>query len=159
QRLAEKRHDAAEKGKDPVKAKLSKADKEKLDASFPRTLLDALQIDTGDLKKQGWSSFPGTRWVDYVRRADAIATLPRASVSLFARRPPAAARFALASQVLPRLTECLSLAERLRAALMSHSDAAAVFSGKDEHKNPLEGNRHAFILPEANGTHGSITHV
>lgn len=159
QRLAEKRHDAAEKGKDPVKAKLSKADKEKLDASFPRTLLDALQIDTGDLKKQGWSSFPGTRWVDYVRRADAIATLPRASVSLFARRPPTAARFALASQVLPRLTECLSLAERLRAALMSHSDAAAVFSGKDEHKNPLEGNRHAFILPEANGTHGSITHV
>src|SRR5690606_7288605 len=118
QRLAEKRHDAATKGKDPSKVKLAKADKDKLDASLPLTRIDALELDTGKLKKQGWSSIPGTRWVDYVRPADAVATVPRASASLTTQRPPTAARFALASQVLPRLTECLSLADRVRAALM-----------------------------------------
>ena len=159
QRLAEKRHDAGAKGKDPSKVKLSKADKDKLDASFPRTLLDALELDTGDLKKQGCSSIPGTRWVDYVRPSDAVSTLPRASASLTTQRPPTAARFALASSVLPRLTECLSLADRVRMALMSRSDAVPVFSGKDERGDPLEGNRHCFILPEANGAHGRITHV
>lgn len=159
QRLAEKRHDAATKRKDPSKVKLSKADKDKLDASLPHTLIDALELDTGELKKQGWSSVPGTRWVDYVRPTDTVATVPRASASAITQHRPTAARFALASQVLPRLTECLSLADRVRAALMSRSNAIPVFSGKDEHSNPLEGNRHAYILPEANGPHGRITHV
>ncbi len=159
QRLSEKKHDAAIKGKDPSKVKLSKSDKDKLDASLPRTLLEALELDTGELKKQGWSSVPGTRWVDYVRPRDAVTTLPRANASPAARELPTAARFALASQVLPRLTECLSLADRVRAALMSRSDATIVFSGKDEQGRPLTGNQHAFILPEANGAHGRITHV
>ncbi len=34
-----------------------------------------------------------------------------------------------------------------------------MFAGKDDAGNPLRGNGHAFILPEANGTHGRITHV
>lgn len=159
QRLSEKKQDATTKGKDANKVKLTKSDKDKLDASLPRTLLDALELDTGELKKQGWSSVPGTRWVDYVRPRDSVATLPRATASPAAGAQPTAARFALASQALPRLTECLSLADRVRAALMSRSDAIIVFSGKDEHGQPLSGNRHAFVLPEANGAHGRITHV
>src|SRR5690606_27852843 len=99
------------------------------------------------------------RWVDYVRPTDTVATVPRASASATTQHRPTAARFALASQVLPRLTECLSLAARVRAALLSRSNASPVFSGKDERGHPLEGNRHAYILPEANGPHGRITHV
>jgi CRISPR-associated protein Csb2 len=73
---------------------------------------------------------------------------------------PTVARFALASQVLPRLTSAIVEAEKIRTKLVSHSGNAPVFKGKDpETEAILSGHRHAFILPEANGRHGEITHV
>lgn len=85
--------------------------------------------------------------------------LPRGQRRRFEGRLPTAARFAVAGQVPPQLTECLSLADRVRTALMSRSDGAQVFSGKSEAGEPLQGNRHAFILAEANSRHGRISHV
>lgn len=158
-RLAAKRRDAEAKRKDPGNVKLRKVEKDKLDASLPRNLMDALEADTGDLQEQGWSAVPGTRWVDYVHPYDLFTNLPRRQARRAKAELPTAARFAVASQVPPRLTECLSFAAHVRAALMSRSDAVPVFSGKDTVGNPLQGNRHAFILPEANGPHGRITHV
>lgn len=102
---------------------------------------------------------PGTRWVDYVRPRDLLTNLPSRRVVRVERELPTAARFAVASQVPPRLTECLSFADRVRTALMSRSHGAGVFSGKDSAGNPLKGHRHVFILPEAHGAHGRITHV
>jgi CRISPR-associated protein Csb2 len=158
-RLAEKRRDAEARGRDASGVKLGKADKNKLDSVLPRNLLDALDVDTGDLQKQGWSSVPGTRWVEYVRPRDLVTTLPRRQASRAKSELPTAARYAVASQVPPRLTESLSFADRVRTALMSRSCGEAVFSGKAPDGEPLQGNQHAFILPEANGAHGRITHV
>lgn len=157
--LGDKRERAAKRGKDPAKVKLSASDKKKLDAAVPATLMDALHVDTGELHKQGWSGVPGARWVDYARPRDRLALLPVPRSRPSATELPTVARFAVASDVPPRLTEAVSVAERVRRALMSRSDGAPVFAGKDASGNPLRGHQHAFVLPEANGEHGYVTHV
>jgi CRISPR-associated protein Csb2 len=157
-RLADKRSAAKAKGKDPDAQKLTKSDKDKVDSTLPKNLMEALQVDTGELRRQGWSGIPATRWVDYVRPRE-LESHPRARSAIKKPIPPTVARFALASQVRPRLTDAVSLAERVRVALMARSDGAPIFSGKDALGNPRRGHGHTFILPEANGAHGRITHV
>lgn len=160
ERLAgEKREKQRAKGKDPEKVKLSTADKKKLDAILPKSLLDALHAETGDLQKQGWSAVPGARWQAYSRPRDLLNLAPPRQPRPSMPRLPTIARFAIASQVPPRLTEVVSVAERIRAALMSRSDAHPVFSGRDANGELLRGHQHAFVLPEANGAHGHISHV
>lgn len=157
--LAGKREKAVNTGKDPHKARLTGADRKKLSEALPANLLDALHADTGDLQKQGWSGVPGTRWLDYARPRDLLTTSPARRPRRTVATPPSVARFAIASHAPPRLTEVVSVAERVRRALVSRSDALPVFSGKDAEGKPLQGHRHAFILPEANGSHGHVTHV
>ncbi len=158
-RLHEKQSNAAAKGKDPGAEKLTPADKKKIDRQLPGSLLEALQVDTGDLRRQGWSAAPGSRWVDYVRPRSLLDLAPTLSAPARTAKPPTAARFALTSAVPPRLTEAISVAERVRAALMCRSDAGPVFSGRDADGEPRDDHEHAFILPEANGAHGHVTHV
>lgn len=157
--LAKKRRAAEAKGKDPSRVKVVKADKDAADAMYPKSLIEALRVNTNDLLNQGWNEAPGTRWVDYTRPRDALAGAARAFARVHSTSEPTTARFALAGQVPPRLVEGLYLAANLRKALMSHSEAAPVFSGKSPEGEPLKGNRHAFILPEAYGDHGRISHV
>lgn len=160
ERLAEKRVRAGARGKAPEKQKLTAKDREKVATQLPETLFEALQVDTGDLRKAGWSSPPGSRWLDYRRPVGKISARPaprHARKDAEAKRT--VARFALASAVLPRLTEAVPVAERVREGLMSRGGAVSVFSGKDDDGRPLRGHRHAFILPEANGRHGQLTHV
>jgi CRISPR-associated protein Csb2 len=63
-----------------------------------------------------------------------------------------------------RLTETIVLADRVHEALVSLSDGASVFTGCDSHREPLHGNRHAYIFCESNGRQaendeGKITHI
>lgn len=158
--LEDKQARARTRGKAPEKQKLTAKDRQKVSAQVPETLFEALQADTGDLRKAGWSAPPGSRWLDYRRPAGKISARP-------VPRPPrkdaepkrTVARYALASAVLPRLTEALKVAEKVREGLMSRGGAVPVFSGKDSDGRPLRGHRHAFILPEANGRQGRLTHV
>lgn len=159
-RLAEKRARAAAKGKPPEGEKLTAKDRQQLTADLPASLFDALHVDTGELRRAGWSDPPGSRWVDYRRPEGSISTRP---APRRARRAPegerTVARFALASPVLPRLTEAISVADRLHRALVKYSDGAPVFSGKDAAGDPLHGHCHALYLPEANGRDGRIAHL
>lgn len=157
--LVEKRERAVKKGKNPDSIKVTGADKNKLDAALPSTLLEALHVDTSELRRQGWSAVPGARWVDYARPRGLVGVSPARRRRRRATSRPTVARFAVASRVPPRLTEAVSVAERIRTALMSRSDGHPVFSGKDDDGAPLRGHAHAFVLPEANGVHGYITHV
>ena len=64
----------------------------------------------------------------------------------------------------PRLTETISLAEKVHVALVSRSNGSPVFTGCDESGIPLKGHRHAYIFCESNvglgrGDRGEITHV
>ncbi|MDH5676745.1 MAG: type I-U CRISPR-associated protein Csb2 [Myxococcales bacterium] len=157
-RLEAKRRKQIAKGKDSA-ISLSKAEKAKAAAQIPETLRGALEIDTEDVRKQGWNWPPGSRSLAYFRDGSvgpvgaAAATRPAEAIL------PTVARFAVASQAPPRLTEAVSVADRMRSALLSHSDGAVVFAGKQPHGSPLQGHRHAFVLPESHDRFGRITHV
>jgi CRISPR-associated protein Csb2 len=153
--LEEKRRRAGNKGK--AAEKLSPKEEAALASAFPGSVYEALGATTDVIRKGGWNRPPGSRWVEYTRpRAGArpVASARRASGLL-----PKVARFAFAGQVLPRLTDAILLADRVREALLRHSDGSPVFLGRDASGSPLSGHEHAFILPEANGRHGRITHV
>ncbi|MBZ0115440.1 MAG: type I-U CRISPR-associated protein Cas5/Cas6 [Sandaracinaceae bacterium] len=156
--LADKRRRAEEKGKDPGSAKLTPKDKAAAARTLPGSVYDALVVETDVMRKEGWSRPPGSRWIEYA--LPTYQPRPRARVQMMTRALPTVARFALAGQVLPRLTDAVVEAEKLRVALLSHSGRAPVFTGRDPDTGSiLTGHRHAFVLPEANGRHGHITHV
>ena len=145
-------------------SKLKKKDLDKIEQSIPADLFSALHADTGDLKKAGWSQPPGSVWMYYARPRDAFAVIPRAAKMEDRQETATIARFAVASQVPPKLTDAISFAERIHIALVSRSDGSTVFTGCDESNRPLTGHKHAFIFCESNlglgkGRRGEITHV
>lgn len=77
------------------------------------------------------------------------------------------ALYALQSGVRPPVTETLELAERVRRKLMGiHARIAGdpvrvswKFSGKDAAGKPLDGHRHAYILPQDRDGDGWLDHL
>lgn len=128
----------------------------------PADILAVLELDVGELHRQGWSGVPGARWVSYgVSSARPIAR----ELGMRSGSVPTIARFALAGSVLPKLTQAVSVGERFRQALMAWSRdenglPARVFSGKESAEEPdcREGQGHAWYLPEVN-ERGRIDHV
>lgn len=134
----------------------------------PDDVLDALEVNISDLHAQGWNGIPGTRWVTYDLKANEKKrshASERLGLSTYASvKKPTFARFALASNVLPKLTEAVAIGERLHQALMRWSrdeagNSASVFSGRDESGNyRTDNHQHAWYLPEPNDK-GVIEHV
>ena len=60
------------------------------------------------------------------------------------------ARYAVAGQGLPLLTETITLAETVHRALVELSDGSQVFTGCDSSHRPLQGHGHAHIFCESN---------
>lgn len=158
--LEARRRRALEKDKPMDDVKLTSRDRKAAEEALPADLFDALHADTGDLRRRGWSQPPGSRWMDYRRPRDLLDSAPAPRPARAAGPPPSTARFALAGKVPPSLTDALSFAEKVRDALMRNSDGAPVFSGRRSREGELlSGHRHAFILPEANGRDGRVTHL
>lgn len=159
QLLQQEQSKMANQGKDPEKAKLSKAQKDKLEQAAPTDLLAAMTTDHADLQKQGWSQPPGSQWVEYVRPRDAFAFSAEHRFPQTSQDYPTVARFAVSSAVLPRLPDVLPFAEKIRKALLSRSDGHPAFVGRDSEGLPNQGHSHTYILPEANRvmgqTHGA----
>ncbi len=127
----------------------------------------AICLSTGELNADGWSIPPAQKLVDYLRPADALDTRPPSPRRILGARFHQA-RFALHSKVLPRVTETVSFAERIRAKLMGISrrrhggDPAAVspvFSGKDAAGRPAAGHKHAYFLPLDEDGDGRLDHL
>ena len=139
----------------------------KVDDSVPPDLWSALHAETGTLQQQGWSMPPGSRWVDYVRPANAFRVTYHPQQALLAEIRPTVARFALAGAVLPRLTDAVTLGERMRQALMAKTrgvegsaGALALFSGRAGDGTPLDDDHsHAFFLPADDDGDGRIDHL
>ncbi len=157
--LSEKRAKAVARGKPADSVRLSAADHRAIAAMMPATVFHALQADTAALQEQAWTRPPGTRWVTYARPRALVTTAPAAVARSHDERLPTVARYAVAGNVPKRLTDAVEVAGQVRKSLMSHSDAAPVFSGRDPDGQPARDHRHAFILPEASGRRGLITHV
>lgn len=156
--LSQKRLKAREKGRAAEKVKLSSREVATLEAALPGSVYEALTAETEVVREQGWNRPPGSRWVEYARPRLEIRRTGTSGRTV--RRLPTVARYALAGRVRPRLTDAVVEAEKIRVALLSHSDGAPVFSGRDPVTGArLTGHRHSFIIPEANGRHGHITHI
>lgn len=109
----------------------------------PRDWWHVVQQDVGRLRDEGWSRPPGVQRVPYrfdkhtpARRA------PRRQVG----DAPVLARYELWSPVRPSLTLALDIGDRVRAALIKHSDGDAVFAGHAGPGQTLD-HQHAYFLP------------
>ena len=131
-----------------------------------RTWVEAIGLSTGQLIAEGWSWHPLLRWVTYGRRNDALRIKPVAAKSQ--RREIRSVRYALDSNVLPVITETVSIAERVRTHLMGihkkvvnddPTKVSARFSGKDQQGKAAIGHEHVFILPTDEDGDGRIDHV
>jgi CRISPR-associated protein Csb2 len=142
----------------PGKLAKGKAKKKVVIPSPPKDIYEALYADTSELQAAGWSLPPGAAHVNYTRDAHAFDVAPLPILHPHRDRPTVA-RFAIASQVLPRITQALSVAERVHQSLCKISDNASVFTGHDPEGKPLTGHQHAYIWCEALGERDAITHI
>lgn len=157
-RMLERRLEGKKQGSaNPESVKLTKTDRRRIDDSLPESAFAALHADTNRLKKQGWNRPPGTRWIAYDRPALRTASPEVRSRGVVSPRPNVA-RYALASDAPPRLTEALFWCERIHKALVDRSDGHPVFRGTRPDGTPVESHDHAHLFAEAHGQHGHISH-
>jgi CRISPR-associated protein Csb2 len=128
-----------------------------------------LSVETLQLEKARWSDPPGSKWIRYLRPRDCF----RISLKPARRdsRPATiqVVRFAIDSNVLPLVTETLPVAEAARRALMGIygrltetggvRGRSQVFSGKNEHGEPLADHTHAYYLPSDEDGDGRLDHL
>lgn len=134
----------------------------KLIATLPATLLDALSLDTADLRKQGWSQPPAARKVSYLRPLDALK--PQRKPVARAQPSVKTMLFVVDGKPLPRVENSLKMGELMRFAVMSQCKRAfgeqsipSIFSGHDLAQTGVH--RHAFYLPWDSNADGRIDRV
>ncbi|ODA32078.1 type I-G CRISPR-associated protein Csb2 [Planctopirus hydrillae] len=156
------------KGKPTEGIKLSKKDELVIQEAIPASVLGALHADTSELRKAGWNQPPGSQSLNYIRPFHAFASFTnRRKPDSSRKKRPTVAQFLVSSPVRPRLTDTLTLGNRIRKALMCCSkkirqddNTSIVFSGKGEDGKRLkESHAHAHILCESNDKFGRITHA
>lgn len=153
----------AERAKAVAKGKtfkaLSKSERDKVEERTPRDVVLALLQDTGALRKAGWSQPPGTRWVGYFRRSEALVPRVVAPPRRYGDDRPTTALLALSSDtsnadVFPPITDAVRRLDALHDALVRFSDVgqgpSPCFTGK-VNDVPLSGHRHARLIPLALG--------
>lgn len=131
----------------------------KLAGTLPESLLDALSVETSDLRALGWSQPPASRKELYRRSAEALR--PRRKPQPATPLTATTACYILIGRPLPRVEDTVRIGELFRRAVMSEAkklfgeDAIpAVISG---HGLPKENrHRHAFYLPWDQNNDGRI---
>jgi CRISPR-associated protein Csb2 len=134
----------------------------KLAKTLPENLLDALSVDTADLRRQGWSQPPAARKVSYLRSLDALK--PKHGVTPIVAPSATTASFILTGKPLPRVEDGVRIGELMRAAVMSQArhifgedSIPPIFSGHG--LPPGSCHRHAFYLPWDSNGDGRIDRV
>ncbi|MGE3277885.1 MAG: type I-U CRISPR-associated protein Csb2 [Vicinamibacterales bacterium] len=118
--------------------------------TLPESFIEALSVETSDLRRNGWSLPPAARKVNYVRPADALR--PRRTVHHASPRSFDTVQYVMAGKPLPRAEDTLRIGELLRQAVMSRVrhelGETAIPPALSGHDLP-QGNRHqhAFYLP------------
>jgi len=136
--------------------RLSAAQRRRVEANFPADMIAALSIDTGALRKAGWSRPPGSAERVYFRPAAAIERAPAPPLrrpKRGRRAPPTVALYEVSSEtvageVLPRLARVTACAHRVHQSLAKISDGfacAETLTGRAR-GGPSKGHLHAHIL-------------
>lgn len=137
-----------------------RASKKSTIGALPADIFEALLADTGDLQRAGWNLPPGSQLVSYTRPQHIFEVQPIRRSIPARKTSPSVARYAIASAVLPRITQAISVAERVHQSLVKFSNSAAVFTGRDADGSLAIGHRHAHIFCESSGEHrDAITHL
>jgi CRISPR-associated protein Csb2 len=131
----------------------------KLAKTLPESLLDALSVQTSDLRALGWNRPPASRKEFYRRPAEALR--PRRKPQPAIAPVATTARYVLIGKPLPRVEDTIRIGESFRKAVMSEAKKLfgenaipAVISG---HGLPKENrHRHAFYLPWDENNDGRI---
>lgn len=128
------------------------------------TWMETLIFSTADLQKKGWNRHPLLNKQRYAivhqQRHD--------TASRNSEHEGIIVTYALYAKPLPPVTETVTIADRVRAGLMSRhrqicggeeSRVSSLFSGKDAMGFPLKGHKHAFYWPCDLDGDGRIDHV
>lgn len=145
---------------------MRRKEKEQFMKTLPDDWLDALCVDTSELRAAGWSAPPAAKAVYYCRPLQALVSLRSRPLRLSSSRRirPTTLRYALAAKPLPAVEQSVRVGEWARLAAMGRSKQLL---GKEHipwqisgHDAP-EGNRHqhAFFLPEDADGDGRIDHL
>lgn len=123
-----------------------------------------LLAETADFHKERWSDPPGSRWLTYLRPANAFAPKPIPRPAAPAS-PVHVVRYALDGTVLPLLTETIYVAETARRYAQGNfgrlfgAESSPVLSGKAVDGNRLSGHGHSFFLPTDEDGDGRLDHL
>jgi CRISPR-associated protein Csb2 len=148
----------AQQPQEQVKAKGKKAKGKSSSSSLPSSIFEVLHAETATLQAEGWLIPPGSRWADYTRRVECFQPGP-VQPSRQVKKLVTVARFAVASTVLPRITQALSVAERMHQMLTKFTDGKAcarVFIGKEANGDLIQGHQHTHIFCELGEKRDSI---
>lgn len=135
-----------------------------LQTTIPERLLDALRLETGDIRSAGWSRPPGSSEILYQRPRDAMSAV---SFKPNFKKPEAifyTCRFVLSGKTLPLMEDAVRIGELMRLAVMKR---AKNILGEDHIPFELSGHAlpgdtchgHVFFLPEDKFGDGRIDHV
>ncbi len=171
---ARERSAAAGKRPPTVRA-LQRARERVFGPTLPERLLDALQIESNEYQKYGWSRPPAAREVVYDRAP--LSPVPRRMIPP-SRKPEvrrvSVARYLLAGRPRPRIEDAIRIGELMRRAALARFGwepdaqtgrnrplAPPEISGRDADGRPLQDaeHTHAFWLPEDADGDGRIDHV
>ncbi|WP_089729559.1 type I-G CRISPR-associated protein Csb2 [Candidatus Thiosymbion oneisti] len=143
---------------------LKPKDKKAIAATLPESWLDAIGVESAELRAAGWNIPPASRDIPYRVRDEILRSSGRLSPRSVAHKDATTFRFAVYGKPLPRVEDAVRMGEWLRLAAMSQ---AKKLLGEDAvppwisgHGLP-DGNRHdhAFWLSEDTDRDGKIDHL
>ena len=149
-----RRREAALARRKPPPTTLTKAQQRRVSESIPESVIGAMSLDTGTIRKAGWSRPPGSVEQIYWRPSGAVDVAPVMVVQPAAHRsPPTCALYRLSSDteagtVLPALSTALRQGDRAHSRVASLADGlehAAVLVGRVDGR-PATGHEHAHFL-------------
>lgn len=135
-------------------------------ATLPERLLDALRLESGDIRREGWSRPPGMQYITYRRPLFGVqSTRTSTRIQIRNEHPVTTVRLLLSGKPLPRIEDAVRIGELVRLAAISKADHASeedgdvppVLSGHGLGE-PNE-HQHAFYLPEDQDNDGHLDHV
>jgi CRISPR-associated protein Csb2 len=146
------------------RADIKSRDRKAIAATLPESWLDAIGIETADLRAAGWNMPPACRQIQYLATAELLRSNAQIRPVQLPERPVVTFRFALYGRPLPRVEDTVRVGEWLRWAAMSQ---AKRLLGEDCIPSLISGhglpddNRHAhaFWLPEDADGDGHIDHL
>ncbi len=126
--------------------------------------IEKLCMRTSEMRGKGYLYPPGTELLTYfLRNVDSVES--QRKVLIPRKEEPRLALYAVSGPVRPMITDALTVAETVRAALQDHygrlheGRSSPMFSGKDESGRPVQGHLHAYFLPLDEDKDGRIDHI